>query len=265
VKVSWGLFGGPLGPLWGPLGSSWEVHGGLLAVSGVLLGRRAVSSTSLSWAPLGALLERSWAVLWPSCAVLGPSWGPLGPSWGDLGSRWVRLGGCEDQKSEYDKLSRFLLGMWRVLPLGALRGVLLELSRGVFGASWGVLRPSWILTRPGLPCRALWGSLGCKLPRDSQTCPKKTQETQFTRRGGGADPHPHPPGTPPPSAGKGSKGRGFPSTRLRRCSISLWLARLKRRAQGKGGSEDGDNNDDSNGKASHTRRQCRRITGKLET
>ena len=65
----------------------------------------------------------------------------------------------------------------------------------------------------------------------------------------------------PPQAGKGSKGRGFLSTQLRRCLISLWLARLRRRAQGDGGSgddggdddgDDDDDDDDERKSVSHT-------------
>ena len=108
----WGLLGGLLGPLGGVLGASWGLSGPFRAVSGRKA--RDVSSGSLSWAPLGAVLGLSWAVLGASWAVLAPSWadlgacwGPLGPSWGGLGVLLDRVQRREGREAVYDQNVRF--------------------------------------------------------------------------------------------------------------------------------------------------------------
>ena len=80
LEASWGLLGASWGTLGGLLEASWE-----LGALGAILGWTApkASSSSLSWAPLRALLGASWG-------RLGASWGYLRPSWGLLlGASWA--------------------------------------------------------------------------------------------------------------------------------------------------------------------------------
>ena len=81
------LFDASSGPLGGMLGSWKPSQGGKAPKA---------PSLSPSWAPLGALLEASWAVVGASWAVLAPSWAVLGASWEPLEPSWAFLGGLLD-------------------------------------------------------------------------------------------------------------------------------------------------------------------------
>ena len=129
----------------GASGGSWRPLGGLLGPPVPPLG----PILGLSWGPLG----QSWAPLGPSVpswAILGASWGPLGPSWGDLGDILGRLGCCEGPKGGCAKHVCFPKD-WDDL---CFLGVLLRLSWGVLGASWG---PLW---QSGAGLETLWRARG---------------------------------------------------------------------------------------------------------
>ena len=110
---TWGPLLKPLGgrfeTSWGVLGASSGPRGTLWGLNGVIVGQKAgiVSSDSLTWAPLVAVLGLSWAVLGLSWVVLGPPWGLLGLSCGSLGSFLGRLQRREGRKIGYAENVRF--------------------------------------------------------------------------------------------------------------------------------------------------------------
>ena len=147
---------GPFGRIFTPpeslLEASWGPLGGLLGSPGGLSGRRArfLSSSSLSWPPLGAFLgpasaffSGSGVVLRPCWAILGLSPGLRGPSWGRFGSPLDGLGASERRKSEKAKNLEKTNENQRFWPLRALSGRLFGACRGVLAASWAVLGSSW--------------------------------------------------------------------------------------------------------------------------
>eukprot|EP00959_Pyramimonas_sp_CCMP1952_P069224 1444712-Pyramimonas_sp.AAC.1 len=79
-----------VGASWGPLGASWGRTASPPGFPGAVSGRKAriIGSAPPSGAPLGAVLELSWAALGASWAALAPSWANLGASWGPLGPPW---------------------------------------------------------------------------------------------------------------------------------------------------------------------------------
>ena len=146
-EASWGFLGAylePLGGLWGPFGA-------LLGPPGAP-GNGKLDFLNFwppSWAPGGAVLERSqavlgtsWSVWEPSWAVLGPSWGPLGLSWGFLWCLLGRLGASGRRKNENANKVENTMENQQFQPFGALLEGLFGTSSAVLEASRPVLGPS---------------------------------------------------------------------------------------------------------------------------
>ena len=162
---------GPFGRIFTPpeslLEASWGPLGGLLGSPGGLSGRRArfLSSSSLSWPPLGAFLgpasaffSGSGVVLRPCWAILGLSPGLRGPSWSVLGASWTVLERRNAEKARRPKTSKKTNDNQRFWLLGAPLGGLLGRLRGLRELSWGVFGPSWQFLR--LSMRVLERSQG---------------------------------------------------------------------------------------------------------
>ncbi len=132
VRLSLALWG----PSWASLGPSWRPS--IKKEGGSYFNRPLGARKIASWAPLGALLGRSWALLGPSWASLGPL---LGPSWAILEPSGGLKGPSEAKRREGKTHKFFLRFLKDYLGLSGA-------SLGGSLASWAILGAPKTRERP---------------------------------------------------------------------------------------------------------------------